>query len=132
MEHNLLGTINLLEYCKKFNAGLILLSTSRVYSALQLANLPVENFKDRFVISKSEISGITNSGIAETFPTNAPVSLYGASKLASEQLILEYGNSFNFPVWVNRCGVLAGAGQFGKADQGIFLFGFIPLSRKIL
>ena len=130
MEHNLLGTINLLEYCKKFNAGLILLSTSRVYSALQLANLPVENFKDRFVISKSEISGITNSGIAETFPTNAPVSLYGASKLASEQLILEYGNSFNFPVWVNRCGVLAGAGQFGKADQGIFSFWIHSFKQK--
>ena len=33
MEHNLLGTINLLEYCKKHRAGLVLLSTSRVYSA---------------------------------------------------------------------------------------------------
>jgi CDP-paratose 2-epimerase len=37
-------------------------------------------------------------------------------------LILEYGECFDFPVWVNRCGVLAGAGQFGKADQGIFSF----------
>jgi CDP-paratose 2-epimerase len=25
-------------------------------------------------------------------------------------------------VHINRCGVLAGAGQFGKADQGIFSF----------
>jgi CDP-paratose 2-epimerase len=25
-------------------------------------------------------------------------------------------------VWINRCGVLAGAGQFGRADQGIFSF----------
>ena len=40
MEHNLLGTINLLEYCKKYKAGLILLSTSRVYSAVELAALP--------------------------------------------------------------------------------------------
>ena len=52
----------------------------------------------------------------------APVSLYGASKLASEQVALEYGAAFGFPVWVNRCGVMAGAGQFGKADQGIFSF----------
>src|SRR5205823_6315128 len=29
---------------------------------------------------------------------------------------------FGFPVWINRCGVLAGAGQFGRADQGIFSF----------
>ena len=31
MEHNLLGTINLLEYCKKHKAGLILLSTSSIF-----------------------------------------------------------------------------------------------------
>lgn len=37
-------------------------------------------------------------------------------------LALEYGAAFGFPVWINRCGVLAGAGQFGKADQGIFSF----------
>ncbi|MFM8720979.1 MAG: hypothetical protein ACKOFH_15860, partial [Chthoniobacterales bacterium] len=35
---------------------------------------------------------------------------------------LEYGAAFGFPVWVNRCGVMAGAGQFGKPDQGIFSF----------
>ena len=49
-------------------------------------------------------------------------SAYGSSKLASEAIALEYGETFNFPVWINRCGVLAGAGQFGKADQGIFSF----------
>ena len=32
------------------------------------------------------------------------------------------GEAFGFPVWINRCGVLAGKGQFGKADQGIFSF----------
>jgi len=26
------------------------------------------------------------------------------------------------PVWINRCGVLAGAGQFGTAEQGIFSY----------
>ena len=35
---------------------------------------------------------------------------------------LEYGATFGFPVWVNRCGVLAGAGQFGTAEQGIFSY----------
>jgi CDP-paratose 2-epimerase len=58
--------------------------------------------------------------VSETFSTAAPISLYGSSKLCSEALALEYGSAFGFPVWVNRCGVLAGAGQFGKADQGIF------------
>jgi CDP-paratose 2-epimerase len=48
--------------------------------------------------------------------------LYGTSKFCAERLALEYGSAFGFPVWINRCGVLAGAGQFGKADQGIFSF----------
>ena len=122
MEHNLLGTINLLEYCKKYKAGLILLSTSRVYSAYELANLPVEALKNRFEIKKYECKDISERGISETFPTTSPISLYGASKLASECLALEYSNSFDFPVWINRCGVLGGAGQFGKADQGIISF----------
>ena len=122
MEHNLLGTINLLEYCKRHEAGLILLSTSRVYSITQLAGLPVYSSNDRFKLEPSGIPGISESGISESFSTASPISLYGASKLASESLILEYGQCFDFPVWINRCGVLAGAGQFGKADQGILSF----------
>jgi CDP-paratose 2-epimerase len=50
------------------------------------------------------------------------LSLYGSSKLASEILALEYGAAFQIPVYINRCGVLAGAGQFGKPDQGIFSY----------
>jgi len=122
MEHNLLGTINLLEYCKSHKAGLILLSTSRIYSASELASLPIKSSDDRFELQVCDVSGASSFGISEDFPTTAPLSLYGASKLASETLILEYGECFDFPVWINRCGVLAGAGQFGKADQGIFSF----------
>ena len=122
MEHNLLGTINLLEHCKRHKSGLILLSTSRVYSALELAHLPVKSSNDSFRLQQNSIKGLSELGISETFPTSAPISLYGASKLASEQLILEYGYNYDFPVWINRCGVLAGAGQFGKADQGIFSY----------
>lgn len=122
MEHNLLGTVNLLEFCKKHKAGLILLSTSRVYSATELAALPVDSSNNRYELSECETAGVSSFGISEDFPTSAPISLYGASKLASETLIMEYGKSFDFPVWINRCGVLAGSGQFGKADQGIFSY----------
>jgi CDP-paratose 2-epimerase len=66
--------------------------------------------------------GLSERGINERFSTAAPISLYGATKLASEQLALEYGSAFDFPVWINRCGVLAGAGQFGRGDQGIFSY----------
>ena len=122
MEHNLLGTINLLEYCKRHKAGLILLSTSRVYSASEIAALQVKSSGDRFALQDCDVRGASSVGISEDFPTTSPLSLYGASKLASETLILEYGECFDFPIWVNRCGVLAGAGQFGKADQGIFSY----------
>ena len=124
VEHNLQGTLNLLEFCKERNAGLILLSTSRVYSQELLAGMQVKAEQQAFVpvIGPGHPPGLTALGIAEDFPTRAPVSLYGATKLASEQLALEYGAAFGFPVWVDRCGVLAGAGQFGRGDQGIFSF----------
>src|SRR5208282_5978462 len=48
LEHNLWATINLLEYCKAHRAGLILLSTSRVYSIPPLAALPVEIDQNAF------------------------------------------------------------------------------------
>jgi len=124
VEHNLNGTINLLEYCRRHRATLILLSTSRVYSIPALAHLPVRTTGRRFEVDPAgELPrALTPAGISEGFSTAAPVSLYGATKLASEQLALEYGSDFGFPVWINRCGVLAGGGQFGRADQGIFSF----------
>lgn len=123
VEHNLTGTINLLEYCKRHRAGLILLSTSRVYSIPPLAGLAVEVVDGAFrPVAASRPTGLSDAGLDESFSTAAPVSLYGATKLASEALALEYGETFDLPVFVNRCGVLAGAGQFGRADQGIFAY----------
>ena len=126
VEHNLGGTVNLLEYCKTHKAGFILLSTSRVYAIAPLATLPVTVVNEAFVPdAKSTLAlppGLSPSGLDETFATTAPISLYGATKLASEALALEYGETFGFPVFINRCGVLAGAGQFGRADQGIFAY----------
>ena len=124
IEHNLLGTVQMLEYCKAREAGFILLSTSRVYSIPPLAALPTRVENDGFVLDErgSLPVGVTPAGLTEEFSTQAPVSLYGTTKLCSEQLALEYGEAFGFPVWINRCGVLAGAGQFGRADQGIFSF----------
>src|SRR5437667_3375195 len=124
VEHNRCGPVNRLEYRKRTCAGFILLSTSRVYSIAALAKLPIE-VEDRAFQPKLDsisIPGISSEGVSEDFSTASPLSLYGGSKLASEILALEYGDAFHFPVWINRCGVLAGAGQFGRPDQGIFAF----------
>ncbi len=124
VENNLVGTLQLLELCKRWSAGMILLSTSRVYSLETLCKLPMLVERDGFNLdaSKPLPVGVSSAGVAENCSSSAPVSLYGATKLASEQMALEYSMAFNFPVWINRCGVMAGAGQFGKADQGIFSF----------
>ncbi len=132
IEHNLYGTVNLLEYCKARKAGFILLSTSRVYAIEPLARLPLAIKNGAFApdTSKPLPAGLTVAGLDETFLTTAPVSLYGATKLASEALALEYGETCSLPVFINRCGVLAGAGQFGRADQGIFAFWINSWLRK--
>jgi CDP-paratose 2-epimerase len=126
--HNLEGTLHLLEYCRRHQAAFVLLSTSRVYSIPPLASLPVIVHRGAFALDPAALAsgdlppGVSAAGIAENSSTAAPVSLYGATKLASETMALEYGHAFRLPVWINRCGVLAGAGQFGRADQGIFSY----------
>jgi CDP-paratose 2-epimerase len=124
VEHNLLGTVNTLEYCRRHRAAFVLLSTSRVYSIPPLAALPLRVRDGAFEPDSARPlpAGLTADGVREDFSTAPPVSLYGATKLASEQLALEYGLTYGFPVWINRCGVLAGAGQFGRPDQGIFSY----------
>ena len=115
IDNNLISTINLLEICKETKAGFILMSTSRVYSIKDLSNISYVETEDRFIID--------NRGtVAESFSTKPPVSLYGSTKLTSELLAIEYAHMFDFPVWINRCGVIAGPGQFGKIDQGVFSF----------
>jgi CDP-paratose 2-epimerase len=123
-EHNLAGTLNVLEFCREKKAGLILLSSSRVYSVKDLANLPITARGNAFQLCANQPlpDGVSQDGISEAFPVRQPISLYGATKLCSEIMALEYGSAFDFPVWINRCGVLAGAGQFGTAEQGIFSY----------
>ena len=124
IENNLLGTVNLLEQCREWRSGFILVSTSRVYSIPSLCGLPMTAQDGAFVLDSNQVlpAGVGPLGVTESFSTSAPISLYGATKLASEALALEYGEAFNLPVWLNRCGVLAGAGQFGRPDQGIFSY----------
>jgi CDP-paratose 2-epimerase len=124
VEHNLVGTMNLLEYCRRHRATLLLLSTSRVYSIPPLAALPVEARDGAFVLDAAGPlpPGVSAHGIDESFSTAPPVSVYGSTKVAAEQLALEYGDAYGFPVWIDRCGVMAGPGQFGRADQGIFSY----------
>ncbi len=131
IEHNLAGTINLLEAAKSWRSGFVMLSTSRVYSIAPLASLAVEPVGERFVPSPdAATAGLGGEGVTEDFSTEPPLSLYGTTKRASELLALEYAEAFGLPVLVNRCGVLAGPGQFGKIDQGIFSYWIHSWARR--
>jgi len=123
-EHNLAALGNVLEYCREHKAGLLLLSSSRVYSIPALCDIPLQVRNQAFAVDSASPlpRGLSADGIGVDFSTAAPVSLYGATKLASETMALEYGAAFDFPVWITRCGVLAGAGQFGTPSQGIFAY----------
>lgn len=122
--HNLVGSLHLLEKCRRDGAGFIIVSSSRVYSIDALNAIPLREAETRFSVDQGKPLpvGLSPNGITEGFSTRAPVSLYGGTKLASEIMALEYGSTFGIPVWIDRCGVIAGPGQFGRIDQGIFSY----------
>jgi CDP-paratose 2-epimerase len=116
---NLAGTMNCLEAVRRAGAGLLFLSTSRVYPIAAMRALPLVEGPTRLVIRDgARGTGWSGEGISVDFPLSGYRSLYGATKLASELLIEEYRHMYGMPAIVNRCGVVAGPWQMGKVDQG--------------
>ena len=124
LEHNLAALVNVLEYARRHGAGFVLLSSSRVYSIPALAALPLTVHGGAFRLDDSQPlpKGVSACGIDGSFSSEGPVSVYGSAKLASEIVALDFCMAFDLPIWIDRCGVLAGAGQFGTPDQGIFSY----------
>jgi CDP-paratose 2-epimerase len=121
LDTNLLGAVNCLEFARKRCGGFVFLSSSRVYSIEPLTQLPLVELSTRFDLKDdSNIPGVSSHGVSESFPCNTHRSYYGASKLAAELLCQEYASHGGLSVVINRCGVIAGPGQFGKTDQGVF------------
>ena len=121
VHNNLFGTVNCLEFCRRHDAGLIFLSTSRVYPIAGLRALPLEEQDDRLELPASASGpGWSASGVRTDFPMQGSRSLYGATKFASELLIEEYSAIHGLAAVSNRCGVVAGPWQMGRVDQGFF------------
>lgn len=119
---NLLGTINCLNYAVKQNAGIVFLSTSRIYPFGLLDEAAFTESDTRFHFSSEQhINGVSSKGITTQFPLEGARSLYGATKLASELLITEYIEFLGLKAVINRCGVLTGPWQMGKVDQGVIV-----------
>ena len=115
---NAAGTMNLLEAARRFSpeAPFIYLSTNKVYgdrpNTIQLAESELRwDFADpRF-----------HDGIPEDFPIDQSThSLFGASKLAADIFVQEYGRRFGMPTCCLRCGCLT-----GPSHAGVELHGFL-------
>ncbi len=120
---NLYGAVNCAELCRKNNAGMIFISTSRVYPIQPLLDCEIRESEKRFDFAdRQKVSGLSARGVAEDFPMSGARSLYGATKYAAEIMLIDYAAAFGIPIIINRCGVIAGPWQFGKSDQGIAVF----------
>ncbi len=118
---NLVGTVNCLELARRCGSDVVFLSTSRVYPIALLNRIAVEQSGDRYDIApRQELPGVSPSGISEAFPLEGARTLYGATKLASELLLLEYADMYGLRAIIDRCGVITGPWQMGKVDQGVF------------
>ncbi len=133
LETNLLGALHCLEFCRRRAGHLIFLSSSRVYSIEPLRSLALEERETRFELEpgrsprqapaeapREPLPGVSVHGLAEAFPTDRARSFYGASKLAAELLVQEYVAGAGLSALIDRCGVIAGPGQLGREDQGVF------------
>lgn len=126
---NVTGAINCLEFCRIRRIPMIFLSSSRVYPASRVNALPTVELDTRWDWDVTMVAEATPvgfdpvEGISAQFPMDGPTkTIYGASKAAADFFCQEYADAFQLPVIVNRCGVIAGQGQFGMTTQGWLTF----------
>ncbi|UAB81914.1 NAD-dependent epimerase/dehydratase family protein [Marixanthomonas sp. SCSIO 43207] len=120
INNNFVGSVNCFNYCLKYDAKLIFLSTSRVYPIEKIENANFIEEATRFSFDKNQTEeGISNLGISEKLNLLGPRSFYGTTKLSSELLIQEYVEFYGLKAAITRFGVIAGPRQMGKTDQGV-------------
>ena len=115
---NAVGTLNLLEPARRFcpEAPFIHLSTNKVYGDAP-NELELIELETRWDYADPQYSG----GIREDFTIDqSKHSLFGASKVAADVLVQEYGRYFGMPTCCLRCGCLT-----GPAHSGVELHGFL-------
>lgn len=119
---NLSGAVNCFELARLHKADMLFLSTSRVYPFAAINALKFSEHATRFSWKNTRQAGFTKDGITADFPSTGSKTLYGATKLAAEQIMTEYLHAYGLRGVINRLGVVAGPWQFGKADQGVFTY----------
>lgn len=124
LQTNLVGTINCLEHARRCGAGVVFLSSSRVYPIARLSALRLRETDTRFELDPGPEAppGVSAAGIGEDFPLEGARSIYGTTKLCSELLVQEYASAYDMPAVIDRCSLLAGPWQMGKSDQGVVTY----------
>ena len=116
------GTLNLLEATRNYcpNAVFIFTSTNKVYGDTP-NNLPLIELDTRWEIDTAHTYAAF--GIDENMSIdNSKHSIFGASKLAADVLVQEYGKYFNMKTGVFRGGCLTGPGHKGAELHGFLSY----------
>jgi CDP-paratose 2-epimerase len=119
-EVNAMGTLNLLEAVRHNcpESPFVHLSTNKVYGDLP-NTVPLKEEALRWEYATAGYS----RGIAESFSIDQSThSLFGASKLAGDILVQEYGRYFQIPTCCLRCGCLTGPDHAGVELHGFLSF----------
>jgi len=117
---NALGTLHLLEATRRFSpdAAFIFTSTNKVYGDTP-NRLPFEEKETRFEVSSEH--PYAEHGIDETMSIDHSLhSVFGASKVAADVMVQEYGRYFGLNTVTFRAGCLT-----GPAHAGAELHGFL-------
>lgn len=118
---NATGTLNLLEAARKFcpDASFIFTSTNKVYGDTP-NRLPLVELETRWEIDPSHPYTI---GIDEGMSIDQTLhSLFGASKVAADVLVQEYGRYFGMKTVCFRGGCLTGPNHSGTALHGFLAY----------
>ncbi len=116
------GTLNLLENTRNFSpkAVFIFVSTNKVYGDTP-NKLPLVEKRLRWEIDDSH--RFSKDGIDETMSIDrSRHSLFGASKLAADILVQEYGRYFSLKCACFRAGCLTGPNHSGVALHGFLSY----------
>jgi CDP-paratose 2-epimerase len=116
------GTLNLLEMTRKYcrEATFIFTSTNKVYGDTP-NYLPLIELEKRWEIDKSHL--YYENGIDENMSIDQTKhSLFGASKLAADVLVQEYGKYFEMNTGIFRGGCLTGPNHSGTQLHGFLSY----------
>ena len=121
---NAVGTLNLLEAARRtcLESPFVHMSTNKVYGDAP-NYLPLVELESRWEYGDK----MYHNGITEKFTIDqSKHSVFGASKVAADIMVQEYGRYFNMPTCVLRGGCLTGPNH-----SGVELHGFLSYLIKV-